>query len=146
MRRSMANVAQSNGWRLRLTRIRQCTVRLGLTDIRADRWSCGRVVLYLLDELKIDDERLKVIGRKLKVHDPYQWPSLVKWQSWLPVPGLNIGDIEKKASRPRQDSMVVNEGDTTAPSAKRQRLAALDVTQFPALDESQASPTVVRVH
>jgi len=109
------------------------------SPIRADRWSCGRVLLYLLDELKIDDERLKAIGRKLKVHDPNQRPSLLKWQSWLPVPPLNIGNIERKASRPRQ----VNEGDTTAPNAKKQRLAALDendtVTPFPALDEPQAS-------
>jgi hypothetical protein len=114
------------------------------SPIRADRWSCGRVLLYLLDELEVDDERLEAIGRKLKVHDPNQRPSLVKWESWLPVPPLNIGDIERKASRPRQDSMVVDEGDTTAPNAKKQRLAALDVTQFPALDEPQAS--VVRVH
>jgi hypothetical protein len=42
------------------------------------------------------------------------------------VPGLNIGNIGRKASRPREDSMVVNEGDTAAPSAKKQRLAALD--------------------
>jgi hypothetical protein len=29
------------------------------SPIRADRWSCGRVLLYLLDELKTDDERLR---------------------------------------------------------------------------------------
>ena len=116
------------------------------SPIRADRWSCGRVLLYLLDELKIDDSRLKAIGRNLKVHDPNQRPSLLEWKSWLPVPPSNMG----KASRPRQDSMVANEGDTTAPNAKKQRLAALDeidtVTQFPVLDEPQVSPPVVRVH
>jgi hypothetical protein len=120
------------------------------SPIRADRWSCGRVLLYLLDELETDDELLKAIGRRLMVHNPIQRPSLLKWHSWLPVPLLNMGSIEKKASRPRQDSTAVNGGDATAPNAKKQRLAALDendaVRLSPALDESQASPTVVRVH
>ena len=94
------------------------------SPIRADRWSCGRALLYLLDELKIDDERLKLIWRKLKVHDPNQRPSLVNWQSWLPVPPLTIGNIKRKSSRPRQDSMEVSESDTTAPNTKTQRPAA----------------------
>jgi serine/threonine protein kinase len=121
------------------------------SPIRADRWSCGRVLLYLLDELETDDGRLRAIGRNLKVHHPNQRPSLLQWHSWLlmPMPLLNMDHIEKKASRPRQDSMVVS-GDATAPNAKKQRLAALDendtVGQFPALDEPQASSPVVRVH
>jgi hypothetical protein len=96
------------------------------SPIMADRWSCGRVLLCLLDELGTDDERLRGIGRRLTVHNPDQRPSLLKWHSWLPVPLLNLGNIERKASRPRQDSMVVNGGETTAPNAKKQRLAALD--------------------
>jgi len=114
------------------------------SPIRADRWSCGRVLLYLLDELETDDERLRAIGSKLKVHNPNQRPSLLKRHSWHPVPLLNMGNIERKASRPQQDSM--------APNAKKQRLAALDendtVGQFLALDEPRASESspVVRVH
>jgi Protein kinase domain len=122
------------------------------SPIRADRWSCGRVLLYLFDELETDDERLRAIGRKLEAHNPNQRPSLLKWHSWLPVPLLNMG--ERKASQPQQDSMVVNGGDTTVPNAKKQRLAALvendTVGQFPVLDEPQASESspgpVVRVH
>jgi serine/threonine protein kinase len=51
--------------------------------IKADRWSCGRVLLYLLDKFKTDDEQLRVIGRKLKVHNPNQRPSLLECRSWL---------------------------------------------------------------
>jgi hypothetical protein len=116
------------------------------SPIRADRWACGRVLLYLLNELGADDERLRAIERKLRVHDPDQRPSLLEWHSWLPAPLLNMDN----ASRPREDSMVVDGGDTTAPDAKKQRLAALDekdtVRHSPALDEPQASPTVSRVH
>jgi hypothetical protein len=120
-RSMMANVGQSIRWRLR---VKTSTTH---SPIRADQWSCGRVLLYLLDELETDDERLRAIGSKLKVHNSNQCPSLLEWYSWLPVPGplLNMGNIERRASRLRQDSMVVNGGDTRSPNARKQRLALL---------------------
>jgi serine/threonine protein kinase len=92
------------------------------SPIRADRWSCGRVLLYILDKFKTDDERLRAIGRKLKVDNPNQRPSLLEWHSWLSVPLSNTDNIEGKASRPRQKSIEVDGQDTTAPNAKKQRL------------------------
>jgi serine/threonine protein kinase len=83
------------------------------SPIRADRWSCGRVLLYLLDESKKDDEQLRVIGRELKVHNPDQRPSLLTWR-W---------PIERKASRPRQDSIEINERDS-----KQRRLRSTRMT------------------
>jgi serine/threonine protein kinase len=35
------------------------------SPIKADRWSCGRVLLYLLDELRKEDKLLRAILRKL---------------------------------------------------------------------------------
>jgi len=51
------------------------------SPIRADRWSCGRVLLYLLDKFKKDDEQLRGIGRGLKVHNPKQRLSLLEGHS-----------------------------------------------------------------
>jgi serine/threonine protein kinase len=97
------------------------------SPIKADRWSCGHVLLYLLDKLRTDDGRLRAIGRKLEVRDPKQRPSLLEWHNWLPVPLLDMCDIRnvgaRKASRPRQDSVEVDGERTTAPNAKKQRLS-----------------------
>jgi len=38
--------------------------------IRADRWSCGRILLHTLDELRKEDRRLKAIAGKLEAHNP----------------------------------------------------------------------------
>ena len=92
------------------------------SPVRADRWSCGRVLLYLLDKFRTDDEQLRAIGRNLKAHNPNQRPSLLEWHSWHPVPLLDVGNAERKASRPRQNSMEVDVQDTMAPKAKKQRL------------------------
>ncbi len=44
--------------------------------IEADRWSCRRVLLYILDELRKEDEHLKAIGRQLKAQHSKQRRSL----------------------------------------------------------------------
>ena len=36
------------------------------SPIKADQWSCGRVLLYLLDKFKKEERLLRVIGRELK--------------------------------------------------------------------------------
>jgi serine/threonine protein kinase len=56
------------------------------SPIKADRWSCGRVVLCILDRLKKEDKRLMTIGRKLKAYYPNQRPSLLEWPSWFDAP------------------------------------------------------------
>jgi len=47
------------------------------SPIRADRWSCGQVIIYLLDEFGKEDEPLSSIAMKLKVHSPRKRPSLL---------------------------------------------------------------------
>jgi serine/threonine protein kinase len=99
------------------------------SPIKADRWSCGCVLLYLLNKFRTEDERLRAIGRKLEVRDPKQRPSLLEWHNWLPVPLLDMCDIsndvgEGKASRPRQESMEVDGECTRAPNAKKPRLTS----------------------
>jgi serine/threonine protein kinase len=95
------------------------------SPIKADRWSCGQVIMYLLDEFGKKDEPLTGIAMKLKVHSPRQRPSLLEWQisSALPVldgaKGRRAG--ERKALRPRQDPIKVDEGESLI--AKKRRLA-----------------------
>ena len=100
--------------------------KLMYSPIKADRWSCGCVVLCLLDELRKEDKRLRMIGRKLQVHDPKQRPSLLEWPSWLDGPPSNVANVlkagERKASRPLQDTMEGTEENTKFRKVKKQRL------------------------
>jgi serine/threonine protein kinase len=96
------------------------------SPIRADRWSCGHVILHLLHELKKGDETLKSIATKLKVRDPEKRPSLLEWDSSSALPvldGAKGGRAgERKTPRPRQDPIELG-GDMRGPNAKKQRLA-----------------------
>jgi serine/threonine protein kinase len=98
------------------------------SPIRADRWSCGQVILHLLDELEKGDKTLKTIATKLKVRDPEKRPSLLEWDSSSALlvldgaKGRRAG--ERKTPRPRQDPIELG-GDMRGLHAKKQRLAML---------------------
>jgi serine/threonine protein kinase len=95
------------------------------SPIRADRWSCGQVIIFLLEEFGKKDELLEGIAKKLTDHGPRDRPSLLEWQtsSTLPVldgaKGRRAGG--RKASRPRQDIIKVDEGEGL--NTKKRRLA-----------------------
>jgi len=44
--------------------------KLRYSPLKADRWSCGRVLLYLLDEFRKGDKPLRAFARNLTVHTP----------------------------------------------------------------------------
>jgi len=46
------------------------------SPIKADRWACGRVLLFLLSPFGKEDESLKGFARNLVAHNPNQRPSL----------------------------------------------------------------------
>jgi serine/threonine protein kinase len=51
--------------------------------IRADRWSTGKVLLYLLDKFRVlKDTLLTTIAKKLTAHDPERRPSMLKVAEW----------------------------------------------------------------
>ena len=58
----------------------------GLTQmyspIKADRWSCGRVLLRHMMVGK-GDKRLSKFAEQLMANDPQQRPSLLEWRKWL---------------------------------------------------------------
>jgi len=92
------------------------------SPIKADRWSCGRVLLYLLDEFKKEERLLRVIGRELKAHDPKRRPSLLEWKRWSDVASVRKTD-KGKASRPMDDTMAVDGEDVQPSKAKKPRLS-----------------------
>jgi len=57
--------------------------KLRHSPIKADRWSCGRVMLYLLDKFKKEDKHLRPFANELTAHDPKRRPSLLapEWAS-----------------------------------------------------------------
>ena len=47
------------------------------SPIKADRWSTGRVPLYLLDKFRKEDSVLRATGKMLTPHNPEQRLSLL---------------------------------------------------------------------
>ncbi|KAL0952274.1 hypothetical protein HGRIS_006564 [Hohenbuehelia grisea] len=52
------------------------------SPIKADRWSCGRIILYVLDKFGLRDDILLPNARKLKSDTPALRPSLLQWPDW----------------------------------------------------------------
>ena len=48
------------------------------SPIKADRWACGWVLLFLLDEFGKEEKSLRAFARNLVAHNPRQRPSLLE--------------------------------------------------------------------
>ncbi|KAH8982946.1 kinase-like domain-containing protein [Lactarius deliciosus] len=97
--------------------------RAWYSPIKADRWSCGRVLLHHIMVGK-GDKRVWEFGKQLMAQDPQQRPSLVGWDKWPAVPLSNMGKVltvRGKESRPREE--VDGVSIVEAPDAKRPRLS-----------------------
>ncbi|KAH9968970.1 hypothetical protein BC827DRAFT_1166791 [Russula dissimulans] len=57
------------------------------SPIKADRWSTGRVLRYLLERSRRGEESLMTIARKLMAYHPRERPSMVE----IEVPLLDVG-------------------------------------------------------
>ena len=103
--------------------------RDGLTPIhspiKADRWSCGRVLLVHIVVGK-GDNRLSMFARQLIANDPQQRRSLLKWQKLLAAPFSNtahvLKDAGKEVTRPQQDTTEGDGESMKPPDAKKRRL------------------------
>jgi len=101
------------------------------SPIRADRWACGQVLLYLLrkftgeDKFTREDERLKAFARNLSAYDPKERPSLLEWcdnsASTCSDVGNGLSAGSKNASQHRRDPSEGGES-TKPPNAKKRRL------------------------
>ena len=113
----------------------------GLTQmyspIKADRWSCGRVLLRHMMVGK-GDKRLSKFAEQLMANNPQQRPSLVEWDKWFAPSPKDLKTGEKE-TRPREDVIEADGEGTKPPDAKKPRVA---VTGAPGRVSSMSSLTV----
>jgi len=93
------------------------------SPIRADRWSTGRVLLYLLENFREEDTVLRTLARKLTAHNPEQRPSML--QVAAPLSDVANVVVERKAWRPLQVT-VEDDGEDAQPPMKKQKLSVPD--------------------
>jgi hypothetical protein len=102
------------------------------SPIKADRWSCGRVILRHIMVGKGD--RLSTFADQLMAKDPQERPSLVEWHKVF-APPLSDPPITLK-DRYRRDIVEVDGISEKPPDAKKRRLEQSDQ---PVLSGSLAS-------
>ena len=99
------------------------------SPIRADRWSCG---LVLLKHILVRSERanpLLRIAHELTAQDPWQRPSLLDCSSDVGnVPDPRIETSGPRQYRPRQDMEEVGDESMKQPDAKKPRLQRLSTS------------------
>lgn len=82
------------------------------SPIRADRWSCGRVLLH---HFIVGKNHLQTFAHQLMAKDPQQRPSLLEWHKLT-------HDSEVEKSEGWQDVVGVDEESMKPPGAKKPRL------------------------
>jgi len=90
------------------------------SPIKADRWSCGHVILYFLDKSKQEGKYLRPFATKLTAHDPKRRPSLLG----AVMPGCNSAASDviilgPKATAPHSLALQVGTPGRAFPSAVR---------------------------
>jgi hypothetical protein len=85
------------------------------SPIRADRWACGRVLLYLLDKFRKKDKRLRAFARNLGAYNPKEWPSLLELGSNSAGTFSDIGNVRSADSRKATQAPSEDDGESTKP-------------------------------
>jgi serine/threonine protein kinase len=73
--------------------------KLKHSPIKADRWACGRVLLFLLCGLRKEDKSVRSFATKLMAHNPKQRPKLLEWYSYSAPPVWHAGNVRNVDSR-----------------------------------------------
>jgi len=94
------------------------------SPIKADRWSTGQVLLYLLDKFREEDAVLRTTAMKLTAHNPERRSSMLRVATSL----WDVADVAvgRKASRFLRDRVVLDGENTKPPRVKKQKLSVLD--------------------
>ena len=94
------------------------------SPIKADRWSSGRVLLYLLDEFRKGDIVLRTIAGRLTAHVPEWRPSMLHVAASL----SDVVDVavKRKASRSLHDAAEVDGENAKPLTVKKQKLTVPD--------------------
>ena len=94
------------------------------SPIKADRWSCGRVLLrhIMIEEIAKIDQCLLEFARQLMANDPRMRPSLLEWPNLFTSPFSDVANVVKKGrkevSRPRKDVAAVDRESIKPPNAR----------------------------
>jgi hypothetical protein len=94
------------------------------SPIKADRWSTGQVLFYLLNKFRKEDTVLRTTARKLTAHDPDQRSSMLEFVASL-SDVANV--VVEKVSRSLQDTVEVDGENAELPRVKRQKLSVPDM-------------------
>jgi Protein kinase domain len=94
------------------------------SPIKADRWSTGQVILYLLDKFKKEDTVLRATARKLTAHNPEQRSSMLQVAASLS--DVAKVAVERKALQFLQDAVEVDGENAKPSSVKKQKLSVYD--------------------
>ena len=94
------------------------------SPIKADRWSTGQVLLYLLDKFSEEDAVLRTTVMKLTAHNPERRSSMLQ----VPASLWDVADVAvgRKATRSLQDRVDLDGENTKPPRVKKQKLSVLD--------------------
>ena len=84
------------------------------SPIKADRWSCERIILYLLNRSKKEDTVLRTTAKKLTARNPEQQPSMIQFATLL---------SETKAPRSLRVAVEVDGENAMTPRVKKQKLS-----------------------
>ena len=84
------------------------------SPIKADRWSTGQVLLYLLNKFRKEDTVLRTTARKLTAHNPSRRSSMLQVAPSLSLSNVANVAVERKAWRSLQDTVEVN-GENAKP-------------------------------
>jgi serine/threonine protein kinase len=95
------------------------------SPIKADRWSTGQVLLYLLNKFRKEDPVLRTTARKLTAHNPDQRSSMLQFVASLSDVANIV--VEGKALRSPQDTMEVDGENAELPRVKRQKMSVPDM-------------------
>jgi serine/threonine protein kinase len=102
------------------------------SPIKADRWSCGRVILRHIMVEK-DDFRLSEFAHELMANDPQQRPSLLDWDKLVAPPVSKVNFV----NRCRQGMVGFGGESVKPPDAKKPRLERGDRPELYSLHASR---------
>ena len=97
------------------------------SPIKADRWSTGKVLCYLLNKFRKENTALSSITRKLTARNPQRRSSMIQVAASFSLLDVANVAVERKAWRPLQDTVEVDGENAKSPRVKKQKPSVLSV-------------------
>jgi serine/threonine protein kinase len=93
------------------------------SPIRADRWSCGNIILQLFHALKKNNGLLEGKAKELKADNPRLRPSLLEWENWTEtsLSSDELGESGTTTAKTQRRSSEADEDYAELPKIKKPR-------------------------